>query len=187
MDEFIFMSFRSIFVLSVCLINHTTMSLCNGKLTANCNILTQVCDRELSWKATKNEIKFVMSAKTDKWLAVGISKDQLMPFTDTYVGWTARGATYLSDRYIGKYRIAPTLDKDQNLFVVNGSYINGHSSIEFQRPIVTNDANDISIDGCRYFFLAVGGTFNSVTKEIDKHISRPIVTPQAICINPSTC
>lgn len=187
MDKLIFMSFTSVFILLGCLINHTATSPCNGRLTANCNKITQVCDQELSWRATRNEIKFAMTARTDKWLAVGISEDQLMPFTDTYIGWAAMGSTYLSDRYIGKYKTAPTLDNNQNSYDVNGSYVGGYSYIEFKRPIATNDDDDISIDGCRYYFFAIGGAFNSATKEMEKHILTPIVTPQAICINPSTC
>ncbi|RDD42887.1 MOXD1-like protein 2 [Trichoplax sp. H2] len=187
MAKLAFISVISVSILLLCLIKHSATSSCNGKLTADCNKMTRVCNQELSWRATKKEIEFTITAKTDKWLGVGVSKDQLMPFTDTYVGWTARGKTYLSDRYIGQYRTAPTLDSNQNVFNVNGSYANGYSSLSFKRPITTGDSNDISVNGCRYFFLAIGGSFNEATKQIDRHVSTPIATPQAICIDPSKC
>ncbi|EDV20019.1 uncharacterized protein TRIADDRAFT_61435 [Trichoplax adhaerens] len=166
--------------------NRLNAATCGGSWTSNC--AGNTCSQTLAWNVYNDgTVHFTMSAKTDKWLALGISNDAKMPNSDAIVGWVSNGAVVLIDRFLKTYSL-PAIDAISNVQVVNGSLINGVTILNFIRQINTTDTqNDISLHGCHYFFFGVGGAYNNNTLDIAAHPSIPAITSQKICIDASQC
>ena len=146
------------------------------------------CKSSLKWNVFNDgSVHFQMSAKTDKWISLGISDNQKMPNSDAIIGWVANGQAKITDRYLKTY-LLPAVDAISNVNLVNGTLINGVTTLNFYRKINTSDTqNDVSLHNCHYFFLGVGGNYNDANSDIQVHPSTPAVTKVKICIDAGKC
>ncbi|EDV20800.1 uncharacterized protein TRIADDRAFT_60676 [Trichoplax adhaerens] len=160
-------------------------SACSGSWSTQCG--SGECLNQLTWQIYGDgTIHFEMASKTNKWIALGISHDKKMNASDAIVGWYAYNKPTITDRYI--INTIPIIDIQDNVYLINGSQINGITTLGFARNLTTTDRiSDISLQGCHYFFYGVGGDFDPGTKIISKHPTIPHITSRKICINGSQC
>ena len=81
-------------------------------------------------------------------------------------------------------RAQPPIDASQDLTASSASRTDGATTVRFNRPRNSGDSNDISLDVCRFFLFAFGGTvFNFDTQDVGYHgLNRRFISPERICI-----
>lgn len=163
-----------------------TISTCSGIWDIQC--INGNCPHSLRWNIySDGSVHFQMSATTDKWISLGISNDTKMPNSDAIIGWVSNGQAKLTDRYLKTY-LLPAVDAISNVNLVNGTLINGVTTLNFNRKMNTTDSqNDISLHGCHYFFFGIGGGYNDANSDIQPHPSTPAITKMKICFDASVC
>lgn len=163
---------------------------CSGRWTTGCDIGT--CQNDLRWAVYNDgRIEFIMASRTDRWIAMGISDNRKMNDSDAIVAWYSKGKPTISDRYLRANSSHGSAQMDnaghQNVFLINSSVNNGQVIFRFYRNTTTNDTDtDISLEGCHYFFFAIGGSFGDNDK-ITKHWSPPYISSRKICIRSNQC
>ncbi|EDV20018.1 uncharacterized protein TRIADDRAFT_61434 [Trichoplax adhaerens] len=158
---------------------------CSGSWKTGCT--GNSCSNNLQWNIYNDgTVHFTMSAVTDKWIGLGISNDHKMAKTDAIVGWVGKVAPVITDRYISSYA-PPPVDAVSNVNLLEGSKLNGTTTLKFYRPINTSDSQDISLHGCHYFIFAIGGQYTDSNFAISKHASTPFITSRKICIDVNQC
>ena len=163
-----------------------TVNNCSGKWSIRC--VNRKCADFLTWNIYNDgTVHFQMSAKTDKWIGLGISGNRKMPNSDAIVGWVSNGKATLTDRHLNSYSQSQ-VDAENNVNLVNGTFIDGITTLHFYRQMSTNDVeNDINLHGCYYLFFAIGGNYNDTTLQIGPHPSRPAITKIQICFDIEKC
>ena len=89
-------------------------------------------------------------------------------------------------------RVQPRVDNIQNIINASVSRQNGHTILDFIRPLSSGDnADDISLTSCRYFLYAFGGAVTDFAQfEIGYHgASNRFDSSQRICLEarPDQC
>ena len=81
-------------------------------------------------------------------------------------------------------RAQPPIDASQDITDISASHVSGVTTVTFIRPRNSGDSNDISLDVCRFFLFAFGGTvFNFDTQDVGYHgLNRRLISPERICI-----
>nr|CAB3262519.1 uncharacterized protein LOC100180169 [Phallusia mammillata] len=145
------------------------------------------CDYYASWtlNTETDVIDFVLKSKQtrDRWIALGISDDRLMPNSDAIVGFIDnQERAVISDRWITMRSNPPLDDTADNLSNKRGSYQNGVLTIEFSRARDTQDTRDIPFTdtSCPFMFYANGPTSNN-NNNINYHDSK-IVSTNGVCV-----
>ncbi len=88
-------------------------------------------------------------------------------------------------RFAGS-RTRPPIDPSQDITAASAELMDGTTTIRFTRPRASTDTNDISLDQCRFFLWAWGGSVtNGDPTTIGQHTSRGIF-PNMVCI-PDNC
>lgn len=76
----------------------------------------------------------------------------------------------------------PPLDSQQDATLISSSRVDSITTLNFSRPLITNDKDDISLSyNCVHFIYAKGGTYTS-SNSITYHDNTPIISSKKICI-----
>ncbi|MBN1390759.1 MAG: hypothetical protein JXA22_08980 [Candidatus Thermoplasmatota archaeon] len=102
---------------------------------------------ELHWKVHEDKIYFAMVGKTTGWVSIGIDHSTAMADSDMIFGWVEDDGTVM---VVDAYSTGPIgphpADSDQggtnDILDFGGKEINGVSTIEFVRKLVTGDRYD---------------------------------------------
>lgn len=75
----------------------------------------------------------------------------------------------------------PPLDSQQDATLISSSRVDSVTTLNFSRPLITNDKDDISLSyNCVHFIYAKGGKYSS--NSISYHDNTPIISTKKICI-----
>ena len=103
----------------------------------------------------KENISIAVRARTEGWVGFGLSRNGQMPYSDVVIGWvngynqktffevsqeiTVEFDNFLlQDRYAwGRYE--PSIDEEQNWFLLNGDEEYGYTTLQFTRNFTTCD------------------------------------------------
>ncbi|VDK81473.1 unnamed protein product, partial [Litomosoides sigmodontis] len=161
---------------------------CFGNYAYPVNCAGEKCTYSVSWWVDEKKISFSLAAtvQTHHWTGIGFSFDGSMAHSDIIaVNVLDDGVVKVLDMFSPGYS-RPKIDSEQGLFDIQTSYDQGRAYANFSRYLVSNDANDISIDQCVYFLYPVnGGLLDIETNEIRKHKATPIPSGKRIC--PALC
>ena len=83
-------------------------------------------------------------------------------------------------------RFPPETDASQDITNTAASHTTGVTTIQFTRPRVSSDTNDISLDVCRFLLYAWSGSANTVTQAIGYHFANRGATGERVCFPSAT-
>ncbi|CAH1775664.1 unnamed protein product [Owenia fusiformis] len=128
-------------------------------------------------------ITFTLSSNiTNKYLAIGLSKNRLMFDSDMYIGWMMDKNVVISDRYNPENsKRRPKKDEQQDVSNLKGSIEDGIVTLQFSRALETNDSNDFILggDNCYHLLYAMGALGSG---DISWHGGNKGSTPEMICL-----
>jgi hypothetical protein len=90
----------------------------------------------LYWNLLDDDvIEFGMEANSTGWIAIGLSENGGMKYSDIMLGWVSDedGSVTLQDRYVEGTNSRPLVDEESNLVLIEGEQENGITRIRFQR------------------------------------------------------
>ena len=79
-------------------------------------------------------------------------------------------------------RAEPPIDASQDIADISASRMNEVTTVSFTRPRNSGDSNDISLDMCRFFLFAFGGSANFATQAVGYHFNNRFISSDRICI-----
>jgi hypothetical protein len=145
-----------------------------SKSYKNCKIMSGLHRYHFHWTLTATHIEVAVQAPTNGWIALGlvapgVTQNEMISNgagTDAAIGYFRaddpyypRG--YLRDAWITE-RHNPPADPIQNLDLISASRENGVLTLEWRRPLVTNDTlNDRAIDVSKT--ISINWAFNNDT------------------------
>jgi outer membrane protein assembly factor BamB len=101
---------------------------------------------ELWWTADGDDLYLAMKAKTTGFVGIGIQPGQAMKDADIILGFVADGDTELADTFsagmFGPHPDDTTLGGSDDISTFAGTEMDGFTTIEFVRKLVTGDSND---------------------------------------------
>ena len=83
-------------------------------------------------------------------------------------------------------RFQPATDASQDITNTAASHANGVTTMQFTRPRISSDTNDISLDVCRFLLYAWSGSANTVTQAIGYHFANRGATAERVCFPSAT-
>eukprot|EP00735_Rhodelphis_limneticus_P013920 TRINITY_DN7885_c0_g1::TRINITY_DN7885_c0_g1_i1::g.23751::m.23751 TRINITY_DN7885_c0_g1::TRINITY_DN7885_c0_g1_i1::g.23751 ORF type:complete len:1216 (-),score=353.74,sp/Q9CXI3/MOXD1_MOUSE/32.74/9e-78,sp/Q9CXI3/MOXD1_MOUSE/33.91/3e-41,sp/Q9CXI3/MOXD1_MOUSE/32.85/2e-12,Cu2_monoox_C/PF03712.10/4e-28,Cu2_monoox_C/PF03712.10/4.2e-34,DOMON/PF03351.12/3.4e-28,DOMON/PF03351.12/1.3e-27,Cu2_monooxygen/PF01082.15/2.3e-26,Cu2_monooxygen/PF01082.15/7.2e-27,SapA/PF02199.10/3.3,SapA/PF02199.10/37 TRINITY_DN7885_ len=98
----------------------------------------------LYWKYNDTDITFGLDAQTTGWAAIGLSPHSSMIGADIMMGWVKSGVVSMTDRHATAFS-TPPVDTENNLYNAQGGEEDGHTYLQWSRPRVTCDAEDMSL------------------------------------------
>lgn len=162
--------------------NTAPPNLCNNKW-GRCLDNSDVNCFLVTWIYDTNQITFTIKAylERDQWVGIGFNENPTMAGTDVIVGWrTENGEAVIQDRKATAYA-QPPLDSQQDATLISSSRVDSVTTLNFSRPLITNDKDDISLSyNCVHFIYAKGGKYSS--NSISYHDNTPIISTKKICI-----
>ncbi len=105
------------------------------------------------WKAVRSDIFIALEVETSGWVAIGIAPtDNLHQNADIIFGWVDnRGRVEVVDAFSPESQGPHPEDKElggtTDILSFGGSEVNGITTIEFVRPLITGDRFDNGING----------------------------------------
>ena len=93
--------------------------------------------------------------------------------------------SYLYHRFAAG-RFPPAADASQDITNTAASHENGVTTIQFTRPRISSDTNDVSLDVCRFLLYAWSGSANTVTQAIGYHFANRGATAERVCFPSAT-
>jgi hypothetical protein len=116
----------------------------------------------LYWNYTNDDIVFEIHVKNNGWAAFGLSPNGGMDKSDVIVSWiNATGKNVFSDRHISGRQVL--VDKEQNWFPLNATFVDGYLISKFTRKIKLCDKSGEDMDitvGTPHVIYAWSTNFN---------------------------
>ncbi len=96
---------------------------------------------------TEGDVAYIaVVGKTTGWVAIGFGATEGMKDADIIIGWVSGGRTHVLDSYstgkTGPHKPDTSLGGSNNILEYAGSEVNGITTIEFARKLVTGDQYD---------------------------------------------
>ena len=88
----------------------------------------------LYWNLLDDDvIEFGMEANSTGWIAIGLSENGGMHYSDIFLGWVSDsdGSVVLQDRYVEGTNSRPALDDENNLVLIEGEQEDGITRIRY--------------------------------------------------------
>jgi hypothetical protein len=143
------------------------------------------CVYRAEWFAFGGNLRVRVVAKVDtnRWAAIGFSRDTLMPASDIVLGAADEMRSFIHDRF-ATARAQPPIDRTQNLVNASASRVDGFTVLDFTRPLDTGDSTqDVSLTQCVYFMFGYNGPVVSFNGVVGYHPNTPLVSPTTICLS----
>ena len=103
-------------------------------------------DYEVRWRADEANIYFGIRAKTEGWLAIGLSPSSQMKDADMIFGAVSNGQSSISDQFstgaFGPHSPDTELGGSDDIIEFGGREDGGFTTIEFSRALDTGDNYD---------------------------------------------
>lgn len=87
-------------------------------------------------------------------------------------------------------RAEPPIDASQDISNTSASIQDGITTINFIRPLTSMDSNDLSLNVCRYFLYAYGGSVIYISGNLNiigYHSSRGVISEMICLPSPAEC
>ncbi|KRX93253.1 Teneurin-a [Trichinella pseudospiralis] len=129
------------------------------------------CEYMAKWKYNSDDdsVTFQISSKNlDRWTGIGFSRTGSMLNSDIVMGWVHDGMGVVTDRFAyGKHQ--PAIDKEQDIYDVEGRIDGDVQTITFTRNRTTTDyREDLPLTECLYFLFPVGGGSINAANDVDR-------------------
>ncbi|KRX14827.1 Teneurin-a [Trichinella nelsoni] len=129
------------------------------------------CEYMAKWKYNSDDdsVTFQISSKNlDRWTGIGFSRTGSMLNSDIIMGWVHDGMGVVTDRFAyGKHQ--PAIDKEQDIYDVEGRIDGDVQTITFTRNRTTTDyREDLPLTECLYFLFPVGGGSINAANDVDR-------------------
>jgi hypothetical protein len=115
----------------------------------------------VSWTNTQDEISIGIKAKTKGWVGIAFSPNLSKSNSDLIIGFASDNQAVLVDSfnpgYSGSHPQDGVAGGKNDLYDISGSEIDGITTIEFKRKLVTGDSFDVPlVKGDNPFLIAIG-------------------------------
>ncbi|XP_077972843.1 uncharacterized protein LOC120337231 isoform X2 [Styela clava] len=118
----------------------------------------------LRWGVKGQEITFKLKGETMGWMGIGLSSGPGMTNSDLMiVGVNREGKAYAYDCFAPE-NTTPSVDKTQNVEIIEYDQTDTHTTVTFKRALVTNDESgeDRSIQNADTYFIWAYGLYDVV-------------------------
>nr|XP_039260890.1 uncharacterized protein LOC120337231 isoform X2 [Styela clava] len=116
----------------------------------------------LRWGVKGQEITFKLKGETMGWMGIGLSSGTGMTNSDLMiVGVDREGKAYAYDCFAPE-NTTPSVDKTQNVEIIEYDQTDTHTTVTFKRALVTNDESgeDRSIQNADTYFIWAYGLYD---------------------------
>lgn len=99
----------------------------------------------LKWKVEGEQVRFIVSAETEGWIAVGFDPGIIMKDADMIVGYVKNGRVYLEDQFgsgMFSHRRDVDLGGSDDILEKSGDESAGVTRLEFLLPLNSGDRFD---------------------------------------------
>ncbi|XP_055339646.1 uncharacterized protein LOC129589127 isoform X2 [Paramacrobiotus metropolitanus] len=163
---------------------------CRGEWRSPPDCPTEKCEYLAMWEfnVSSGEIQFfVQSAHPDRWTGIGFSSNGKMPQSQIIYGYRTGDASVALLQGTAEGYYPPVNDTDQEILHPVGWVKDGLLGLSFRRNKTLDGAFWDDEKLCPYFlFPYTGGSVDSASGRIGKHIQTPVVSANRICMQPCT-
>jgi len=126
-------------------------------------------DYTIHWRSDEQYIYIGMNAKTNGWIAMAVQPGSRMKDADMIFGFVKEGKVEVYDLYstgnFGPHSLDTELGGADNILEYSGKEEGGFTTIEFKRPLNTDDEFDIPISkGINKIIWAYGSSDSLTVK-----------------------
>jgi len=103
----------------------------------------------LYWRIDDDTVSWAIEAQTEGWVSIGFDPENMMQGADIYFGWVDRGEAHMIDAYAtgptGPHPPDIHLGGTTDILAFNATEVDGITTLEFSRLLVTGDVWDKNI------------------------------------------